>query len=55
MTVFNIMTNDDWFGVYRVGTEITKELSIAYSISLVFTLNYFIYGIMMAIVLDGFS
>ncbi|CAD8106039.1 unnamed protein product [Paramecium primaurelia] len=55
MTVFNIMTNDDWFGVYRIGTEVQTELSITYSISLVFTLNYFIYGIMMAILLDGFS
>ncbi|CAD8106693.1 unnamed protein product [Paramecium sonneborni] len=55
MTVFNIMTNDDWFGVYRIGSEIQKEFSIAYSILLVFTLNYFIYGILMAILLDGFS
>ncbi|CAD8190377.1 unnamed protein product [Paramecium pentaurelia] len=55
MTVFNIMTNDDWFGVYRIGTEVQTELSITYSIGLVFTLNYFIYGIMMAILLDGFS
>ena len=22
MTVFNIMTNDDWFGVYKIGTEV---------------------------------
>mgnify|MGYP001807816736 CR=1 FL=1 len=55
MTVFNIMTNDDWFGVYRIGTEVKKELAVTYSIALVFTLNYFIYGIMMAILLDGFS
>ncbi|CAK62925.1 unnamed protein product (macronuclear) [Paramecium tetraurelia] len=55
MTVFNIMTNDDWFGVYKVGTEVQTELSITYSIALVFTLNYFIFGIMMAILLDGFS
>ncbi|CAD8117020.1 unnamed protein product [Paramecium sonneborni] len=55
MTVFNIMTNDDWFGVYRIGTEVKKELAVTFSIALVFTLNYFIYGIMMAILLDGFS
>ncbi|CAD8187071.1 unnamed protein product [Paramecium octaurelia] len=55
MTVFNIMTNDDWFGVYKVGTEVQTELSITYSIVLVFTLNYFTFGIMMAILLDGFS
>ncbi|CAD8084276.1 unnamed protein product [Paramecium sonneborni] len=55
MTVFNIMTNDDWFGVYRIGTEVKKELAVTFSIALVFTLNYFIYGIVMAILLDGFS
>ncbi|CAD8192000.1 unnamed protein product [Paramecium octaurelia] len=55
MTVFNIMTNDDWFGVYRIGTEVQTELAVTFSIALVFTLNYFIYGIMMAILLDGFS
>jgi hypothetical protein len=22
MTVFNIMTNDDWFGVYKIGSTV---------------------------------
>lgn len=55
MTIFNIMTNDDWFGVYRIGTTVNLELTVVFSFVLVFTLNYFVFGIMMAILLDGFS
>lgn len=55
MTVFNIMTNDDWYGVFRLGTEFNIYYAVIYSYTMVFVLNYFVYGIVMAILLDGFS
>lgn len=55
MTIFTIMTNDDWYGVYRIGAVSNHTYSMIFCYSLVFILNYFIYGIVMAILLDGFS
>lgn len=55
MTVFNIMTNDDWFGVLVLGSEINLVFAMIYSLSMVFFLNYLTYGLVMAILLDGFG
>ena len=55
MTIFNIMTNDDWYGVYVIGGDINYTFSIIYSFSLVLILNYLTYGLVIAILLDGFG
>jgi len=55
MTIFNIMTNDDWYGVYVIGSDIDHTFSIIYSFSLVLILNYLTYGLVMAVLLDGFG
>jgi len=55
MTIFNIMTNDDWYGVYVMGGEISYTFSVIYSYSMVIILNYCTYGLVLAILLDGFG
>ncbi|CAD8209125.1 unnamed protein product [Paramecium pentaurelia] len=55
MTVFNIMTNDDWYGVFVLGTGINETFGTLYSYSMVIVLNYLTYGLVLAILLDGFS
>jgi hypothetical protein len=49
------MTNDDWYGVYVIGGDINYTFSIIYSFSLVLILNYLTYGLVIAILLDGFG
>ncbi|CAD8054705.1 unnamed protein product [Paramecium primaurelia] len=55
MTIFNIMTNDDWYGVYVMGSDINYTFAVIYSYSMVIILNYLTYGLFMAILLDGFG
>lgn len=55
MTIFNIMLNDDWYGVYTYGTDVYIAGALVYSFSLVFGLNYLTYGIFLALLLDGFA
>ena len=55
MTIFNIMTNDDWYGVYVIGTGLNKISATIYSFSMVIILNYLTYGLVLAILLDGFG
>ncbi|CAK82706.1 unnamed protein product (macronuclear) [Paramecium tetraurelia] len=55
MTVFNIMTNDDWYGVFILGTGINETFAVVYSYSMVIVLNYLTYGLVLAILLDGFG
>ncbi|CAK66104.1 unnamed protein product (macronuclear) [Paramecium tetraurelia] len=55
MTVFNIMTNDDWYGVLALGTKVNQIFAFIYSFSMIHFLNYITYGLVMAILLDGFG
>ncbi|CAD8095957.1 unnamed protein product [Paramecium sonneborni] len=55
MTIFNIMTNDDWYGVYVMGSELNYTFAVIYSYSMVLILNYLTYGLFMAVLLDGFG
>ncbi|CAD8125783.1 unnamed protein product [Paramecium sonneborni] len=55
MTIFNIMTNDDWYGVYVMGGDINYNFAVIYSYSMVLILNYLTYGLVLAILLDGFG
>ena len=55
MTIFNILTNDDWYGVYVMGGEINYIFAVLYSYSMVIFLNYITYGLVLAILLDGFG
>ncbi|CAD8104211.1 unnamed protein product [Paramecium primaurelia] len=55
MTIFNILTNDDWYGVYVLGGNINYVFAVIYSYSMVIILNYITYGLVLAILLDGFG
>lgn len=56
MTVFDISTNDDWYGVIILGTRYSNVyLTILYCIALLYILNYMTFGLVLAIILDGFS
>ncbi|CAD8121632.1 unnamed protein product [Paramecium sonneborni] len=55
MTIFNILTNDDWYGVYVLGGDINYIFAVIYSYSMVIFLNYITYGLVLAILLDGFG
>ncbi|CAK68274.1 unnamed protein product (macronuclear) [Paramecium tetraurelia] len=55
MTIFNIMTNDDWYGVYVMGGSLNYNFALIYSYSMVIILNYLTYGLVLAIMLDGFG
>ncbi|CAD8110423.1 unnamed protein product [Paramecium primaurelia] len=55
MSVFNIMTNDDWYGVLILGTQVNQIFAFIYSFSMIHFLNYITYGLVMAILLDGFG
>lgn len=56
MTVFNIITNDDWYGVLVLGTMYSEPwIALAYTFTLIFVINYLIYGLVMAVLLDAFS
>jgi hypothetical protein len=56
MTVFNVITNDDWYGILVLAT-IHSEIWIAltYCFVMIFVINYMIFGLVMAILLDAFS
>ena len=55
LTIFNILTNDDWYGVLELGTFYSnKYITIIYMFFLVFILNLLTIGILIAILLDGF-
>jgi hypothetical protein len=49
------MTNDDWYGVYVMGSDINYYFAVIYSYSMVIVLNYITYGLVLAILLDGFG
>jgi hypothetical protein len=53
--VFNIMTNDDWIGVNIIGSNSNVTLTFFYCVSMMFIVNYITFGLMMAILLDGFG
>lgn len=49
------MTNDDWYGVYVIGGNLNYIFAVIYSYSMVIVLNYITYGLVLAILLDGFG
>lgn len=56
MSVFDISTGDDWYGLLVLGVNNSNEWStLFFSISMVFIVNYMTFGLVMAIILDGFS
>lgn len=55
MTVFDIGTNDDWYGVILLGSTYSNPLiTILYCIILLYILNYMTFGLVIAMVLDSF-
>ncbi|CAD8081899.1 unnamed protein product [Paramecium sonneborni] len=56
MTIFNISTNDDAVGMLKVVIKFQKPwIGILFYLITVFTINYLIYGLVMAVLLDAFS
>ena len=49
------MTNDDWYGVLYMGVEVNKYYALAYSFSMMIIINYCTFGLVIAVMLDGFS
>lgn len=56
MSTFDIVTNDDWFGVLILGTTYGyKWPTVLFIFSMIYLINFMTVGIVMAILLDGFS
>ncbi|CAK80287.1 unnamed protein product (macronuclear) [Paramecium tetraurelia] len=56
MTIFNISTNDDAVGMLKVVIKFQQPwIGILFYFITVFTINYLIYGLVMAVLLDAFS
>jgi hypothetical protein len=49
------MTNDDWYGVLYMGVDQNKYFGLAYSYSMMYIVNFVTYGLVMAILLEGFG
>lgn len=49
------MTNDDWIGVNEMGGNINLYPTEVYGIFLFYFLNIITFGLVMAVLLDGFS
>jgi hypothetical protein len=56
VSVFVVSTTDDWFGLLELGTAHSiKWATIIYCFSLLFIINYVVFGLLMAIILDTFA
>lgn len=56
MSVFMIGTNDDLYGVIVLGAEYGEPIStLIYSTLVLYFLNFMTFGLVIAIILDGFS
>lgn len=55
ITVLNILTNDDWWGVYELGLEFQFTATFIYIISMIFIVNYMTFGFVFAFLLEGFT
>lgn len=56
MTVFDISTNDDWYGVILLGTSYSNPtLTLIYCIVLLYILNLMTFNLVIAIILDAFQ
>ena len=56
MTTLDIFTNDDNYGVFALGVKYgVKVEGFLYFFSLMLVLNYLLYGLFMAVLLDCFS
>jgi hypothetical protein len=56
VSVFVVSTTDDWFGILELGTAHSiKWATILYCFSLLFLINYIVFGLLMAIILDTFA
>lgn len=56
MAVFDRATGDDWYGLIIYGTTYSNPtLTMIYGIALVYVLIFMTFGLVLAIILDGFS
>ena len=56
MTAVDMFTNDDCVGVFQLGVSYDMTIeSFFYTFTFIVFLNYFIYGLFMAIIIDVFS
>lgn len=55
-TVFDVSTTDDWYGLFHLGIDhSSKWATIIFVFSLIYFLNFMIFGLVLAIILEGFS
>ena len=56
MTILHILTNDDWWGLFTIGILNASPLfTYIFIISMIYIINYLTFGLVFAILLDGFS
>lgn len=56
VSVFDISTNDDWYGLLILGTTHgSPSVTCLYLFIMIYLINYITFGIVLAILLDGFS
>jgi hypothetical protein len=56
MTVFDVSTTDDWYSLFELGVHhSSKWLTIIFVFSTIYFVNFMIFGLVLAIILDGFS
>ena len=56
MTIFNIMTNDDWYHVYVNGNvNGNRYATHIYIFLMIIIINISLLGLALAIILDGFT
>jgi hypothetical protein len=56
MTVFDMSTNDDWFTLIKIKSQDSNSwLTACYLIIMIYLLNHLTFGLVLAILLDGFQ
>ncbi len=49
------MSHGDWYGILKIAAPTNQIFSFIYLFIIVFTLNYLVYGLVMAILLEAFN
>jgi len=56
MSIFNLSTTDGWPGLFELGMHYSsKWATILFIFTTIYLLNFMIFGLVLAIILDGFS
>lgn len=56
VSVFDVSTNDDWYGLLILGTTYSSVWqTLVFLMTMIVIINYLTFGLLMAIILDGFN